>query len=69
MKTLTMRQRKVYEFIKTHKYFPPTYREIGHYFGISVKGAYDHVGAIIKKGYLTRDYRKARTIHSPIVPL
>jgi repressor LexA len=36
------------EYIKTHAY-PPTIREIADFFGISVKGAYDHVEALKKR--------------------
>jgi repressor LexA len=65
MKEPTQRQWEVLTFIAqyidTHS-FPPTIREIGSHFGISVKGAYDHVVALKKKGYLTYEERRSRTM-------
>jgi repressor LexA len=64
MKDLTQRQREVLafisEYIKTHTY-PPTIREIADYFTISVKGAYDHVAALKKKGCIKGD-KRSRTM-------
>jgi repressor LexA len=65
MKELTPRQKKVLgfitEYIENHAY-PPTIREIGDHFAISVKGAYDHVDAIRKKGFLRFGGKRSRTI-------
>jgi repressor LexA len=65
MKELTQRQREVLLFIsayiKNHAY-PPTMREIGDHFDISVKGAYDHVEALRKKEYLRLGDKRSRTI-------
>ncbi|MFP4484116.1 MAG: transcriptional repressor LexA [Spirochaetaceae bacterium] len=65
MKTITKRQQEVLDFIKAyideHSY-PPTIREISDNFGISVKGAYDHVKAIEKKGYIGLNNHRSRTI-------
>lgn len=65
MKDLTPRQKEVLGFIKTfirsHK-FPPTIREVSHHFGISVKGAYDHVKALEKKNYIRCDMYRSRAI-------
>ena len=65
MKTLTNRQQEIFEFIKsfitTHKY-PPTIREIAANYDISVKGAYDHVKALEKKGYIHCDLGRSRAI-------
>jgi repressor LexA len=65
MKELTPRQKKVLgfitEYIENHAY-PPTIREIGDHFAISVKGAYDHVEAIRKKGFLRIGDKRSRTI-------
>ena len=65
MKELTERQREVLSFIsaftKAHTY-PPTIREIADHFSISVKGAYDHLGALKKKGYLRLADKRSRTI-------
>jgi repressor LexA len=64
-KQLTDKQEKIYEFIKgsiKNSGFPPTVREIGDRFNITVKGAYDHVKAIEKKGYIKTEQNKSRAI-------
>lgn len=65
MHGLTDRQNKIYEFIKNtirDSGFPPTVREIGDQFGITVKGAYDHLKAIEKKGFIKTAQNKSRAI-------
>jgi repressor LexA len=53
MKEMTSKQREVYDFICDkimHQGFPPTVREIGENFSISVlKGPYDHLKAIERR--------------------
>ncbi len=53
---LSDRQRKVYDFIKTHiedNGWPPTIREIGKHMGISSpNGVMAHLKALEKKGYI-----------------
>ena len=65
MKSITRRQREVLDYIKVfitdHK-FPPTFREISENFTISVKGAYDHVKALERKGFLQLNNNRSRTI-------
>ncbi|MDA3901357.1 MAG: transcriptional repressor LexA [Spirochaetes bacterium] len=64
-KELTSRQREIFDFIKNEigrSGFPPTIREIGNRFEITVKGAYDHLKAIEKKGYLRCTQNKSRAI-------
>ena len=65
MKEPTSRQREVLafiiEFVQSHSY-PPTIREIADYFSISVKGAYDHVAALKKKGKLKFEDKRSRTM-------
>jgi len=65
MKAITSRQSEVLDYIKAfigEHHFPPTMREISEHFSISVKGAYDHVKALEKKGYLKIDNNRSRTI-------
>lgn len=65
MKEMTSKQREVYDFICDkimHQGFPPTVREIGENFSISVKGAYDHLKAIERKGYIRCSSSKSRAI-------
>jgi repressor LexA len=65
MKTLTARQKEVLDFIASfhaeHAY-PPTIREIAERFEISVKGAYDHVKALEKKGSLRLGENRSRAL-------
>jgi repressor LexA len=65
MKEPTQRQREVLtfitEYIRSHSY-PPTIREVAEYFSISVRGAYDHVSALKKKGRLKLDDKRSRTM-------
>ncbi|MDR1143614.1 MAG: transcriptional repressor LexA [Spirochaetaceae bacterium] len=65
MKELTLRQREVLtfiaEYIHSHSY-PPTIREVAEYFAISVKGAYDHVSALKRKGRIKVGNKQSRTM-------
>jgi len=65
MRAPTSRQTEVLDFLKSflsgHKY-PPTIREIASHFSISVKGAYDHVKALEKKGMIACDNNRSRAI-------
>jgi len=64
-KKLTDKQDAIFEFIKgsiRDSGFPPTVREIGEKFGITVKGAYDHIKAIEKKGFIKTEQNKSRAI-------
>lgn len=65
MKDLTDKQQAVLAFITAiikERGFPPTIREIGDEFGITAKGAYDHLKAIEKKGYLKTAKNQSRAI-------
>ncbi len=65
MKGLTKRQQEILDFIKLylqkHQY-PPTIREIGERFQISVKGSYDHIKALEKKKVIKCDLNRSRAI-------
>ena len=65
MKEPTKRQKEVLtyiiEFIHSHSY-PPTIREIAEQFSISVKGAYDHVSALKRKGKIKFEEKRSRTM-------
>ncbi|MDR0316182.1 MAG: transcriptional repressor LexA [Treponema sp.] len=65
MKQPTERQTEVLsfisEYINVHSY-PPAIREIADHFGMSVKGAYDHITALKRKGYLKQDGKRPRTM-------
>ena len=66
MQTLTDRQRAVLDFIHVSimdRGYPPTLREIGNHLGIrSTNGVNDHLRALERKGYLTREDMKSRTL-------
>lgn len=64
-KKLTIRQQKILDFIVGYikeMGYPPTVRDIARDFKMSSKGAYDHMVAIEKKGYIRRDPSKPRAI-------
>ncbi|HJL16662.1 MAG TPA: transcriptional repressor LexA [Sandaracinaceae bacterium LLY-WYZ-13_1] len=66
MQKLTQRQKAVLDFIVesiTDRGYPPTLREIGNHLGIkSTNGVNDHLRALERKGYLTREDMKSRTL-------
>jgi repressor LexA len=64
-KLLTEKQQLILNFLKEsiiESGYPPTVREIGEKFGITVKGAYDHIKAIEKKGFIKTEHNKSRAI-------
>lgn len=65
MKVLTKRQQEILAFIEafiSKAKYPPTIREISAHFGISVRGAYDHLKALKKKGVINIDSNRSRSI-------
>lgn len=72
MQKLTERQRAVLDFIQssiTERGYPPTLREIGNHLGIrSTNGVNDHLRALERKGYLTREDMKSRTLRLTRMP-
>ena len=63
-KGLTDRQKEIFNYIheRVEGGFPPTVREVGNRFGFSEKAAHDHLNALAKKGYITREDGKPRAI-------
>jgi len=63
---LTERQKQVLDFIQQtidSLGYPPTVREIGEHLGIrSTNGVADHLKALKRKGYLTQQDMKSRTL-------
>jgi len=63
---LTQRQQMVLDFIRSSiadRGYPPTLREIGARMGIrSTNGVNDHLRALERKGYLTREDMKSRAL-------
>jgi repressor LexA len=66
MQGLTERQQQVLHYIRqsiTDRGYPPTLREIGSHMGIrSTNGVNDHLRALERKGYLTREDMKSRAL-------
>lgn len=66
MKQITDRQQEVLDFIsaftKSNNY-PPTVREIGEHFGISLRAVQDHIAALQKKGFLSQTQKRARSLN------
>src|SRR5437588_2782906 len=66
MQGLTARQQMVLDFIRqsiVDRGYPPTLREIGARMGIrSTNGVNDHLRALERKGYLTREDMKSRAL-------
>lgn len=66
MQGLTERQQMVLDFIRqsiSDRGYPPTLREIGARMGIrSTNGVNDHLRALERKGYLTREDMKSRAL-------
>src|SRR6476469_9301036 len=66
MQGLTDRQPQVLEYIRSsisNRGYPPTLREIGAHMGIrSTNGVNDHLRALERKGYLTREDMKSRAL-------
>src|ERR1700678_1241759 len=71
MQGLTARQQMVLDFIRqsiSDRGYPPTLREIGARMGIrSTNGVNDHLRALERKGYLTREDMKSRALR-PVTP-
>ncbi|WP_407400141.1 transcriptional repressor LexA [Treponema sp.] len=64
MKGLTARQQEVLDFITRFSYdngYPPTVREIGEHFKISLRAVQDHIAACQKKGALTQSQKRSRS--------
>ncbi len=64
-KDLTDKQQNILIYIEEYiveQGYPPTIREIGEKFEITAKGAYDHLKAIEKKGYIKCEKNRSRAI-------
>lgn len=69
MNTLTKRQKEILDYIanyiKEHGY-SPTYEEIMGHFGLSAfSTVFEHLTALINKGFLKRDENKERGLYLP----
>ena len=65
MRDLTEKQINILNYIEQYiqeQGYPPTIREIGDQFSITAKGAYDHLKAIEKKGFIKCEKNRSRAI-------
>ena len=65
MKGITARQQEVLNFISEYakeNEYPPTVREIGEHFDISLRAVQDHIAALQKKGFLSTSQKRSRSI-------
>ncbi|MBQ0003738.1 MAG: transcriptional repressor LexA [Treponema sp.] len=65
MKEITSRQKEILNFISDYQEensYPPTVREIGDHFNVSIRAVQDHITALQKKGYITQTQKKSRSI-------
>lgn len=63
MDRLTLKQKRILDFIEKHRVentYPPTLKEIGDNFGITIGTVQDHIYALQKKGHLERKKDIAR---------
>lgn len=62
---ITEPQRRTLAAIRSHiaeRGFPPTVQELGEILGIAPASAHEQVNQLVRKGYLRRDPRKARSL-------
>lgn len=65
MRELTEKQEQILKYITKvikEKALPPTVREVAENFNITPKGAYDHIKAIEKKGFIKTHKNQSRAI-------
>ena len=63
MKPITEKQKAILDFIikfKNENEMPPTYREIAEGRGVTIKSIWDHVSALARKGYISRQDKISR---------
>ena len=65
MKQITDRQKEVFVFIENftkENNSPPTVREISQHFEISLRAVQDHISALQKKGFISTEQKRSRSI-------
>jgi repressor LexA len=66
MKTLTIRQKQILEYLRSYQAehgYPPSFRETAVYFKINLGTVQDHLKALTRKGYLSREGNRSRGLH------
>lgn len=65
MQALTIRQRQIWEYLRNYLLehgYPPSFREVAGHFKINLGTAQDHLKALVRKGYLTREPHRSRGV-------
>ena len=63
MQALTIRQKEILEYLRdyqTEHGYPPSFREIAGHFKINLGTVQDHLKALTRKGYLSREVNRSR---------
>jgi repressor LexA len=63
MESLTMRQRQILEYLRSYQAehgYPPSFREVAGHFEINLGTVQDHLKALARKGYLSREVNRSR---------
>ncbi len=63
MQTLTIRQKQILEYLRDYQAehgYPPSFRETAGYFKINLGTVQDHLKALTRKGYLSREVNRSR---------
>jgi repressor LexA len=70
MQTLTIRQKQILEYLRnfqTEQGYPPSFREVAGHFKINLGTVQDHLKALTRKGFLTREVNRSRGLR--LIPL
>ena len=65
MRQITDRQKEVFVFIENftkENNYPPTVRQISQHFEISLRAVQDHISALQKKGFISTEQKRSRSI-------
>lgn len=68
MEKLTARQQEVLDAVReltTRRGWPPTVRELAAFLEIGPRAAFEHIAALVRKGYLDKEEGRPRAIHVP----
>ncbi len=63
MQTLTGRQKQILEYLRSFQAeqgYPPSFREVAGHFKINLGTVQDHLKALTRKGYLSREVNRSR---------
>jgi repressor LexA len=70
MQILTSRQKQILDYLRSFQTahgYPPSFREVASHFKINLGTVQDHLKALTRKGYLTREVNRSRGLR--LIPL